>query len=45
MIFDRFVKDKKVKEYYLNHLGDLYELKARYLYHKIRAYKEEGWWC
>ena len=42
---DRFVKDEKVKEYYLKHLGDLYELKARYLYHKIRAYKEEGWWC
>ncbi|MBP5722805.1 MAG: hypothetical protein J6X18_04435 [Bacteroidales bacterium] len=41
---DRFVKNEKVRDFYLRHLDELYVLKARHLYHKIRADREEGWW-
>lgn len=41
---DRFVKYEKNKDFYLNNLDELYKLKARHLYHNIRADREEGWW-
>lgn len=41
---DRFVKNEHNKSWYLEHPHELYELKARYLYHKIRFEREEEWW-
>lgn len=41
---DRFVEDEKAKGFYLIHKDELYMLKARKLYHKIRFEKEIGWW-
>lgn len=41
---DRFVNDKRTINFYLEHPHELYELKARYLYHKIRFEREEEWW-
>ena len=41
---DRFVIDKRATKFYLEHPHELYELKARYLYHKIRYYREQEWW-
>lgn len=40
----RFVKNEKLIPFYIEHPHELYELKARYLYHKIRFEKEEEWW-
>ena len=40
----RFVKDEKFIKFYTEHPHELYELKARYLYHKIRYEKEQEWW-
>lgn len=41
---DRFVKNEKEKEIYLKHLDELYVLKARHLYHKIRCERDQTWW-
>ena len=41
---DRFVKTEKEKEIYLKHLDELYVLKARHLYHKIRCERDQTWW-
>ena len=40
---DRFIENDKVKAYYIKHPHELYELKAKYLYHKIR-YENDGFW-
>ena len=40
---DRFVTEK-TKDFYIGNLDELYKLKARHLYHKIRADREERWW-
>lgn len=40
----RFVPDEKMQEFYIKSPHELYVLKARYLYHKIRYEKEEYWW-
>lgn len=40
----RFVKDEKFIKFYTEHPHELYELKARYLYHKIRYEREQEWW-
>lgn len=40
----RFVGNKKLEEYYVKYPHELYELKARTLYHKIRAEREAEWW-
>ena len=41
---DRFITDKKAKSYYAEHPHELYLLKAKYLYHKIRYEHDEEWW-
>ena len=40
----RFIQNEKNRKWYIEHPHELYELKARYLYHKIRYYKEQEWW-
>lgn len=40
----RFVSNEKIQKWYIKSPHELYELKARYLYHKIRYYREEEWW-
>lgn len=35
---------KKYEDFYVKHPHELYELKARTLYHKIRAEHEAEWW-
>lgn len=41
---NRFVDDKDAQKWYIEYPHELYELKARYLYHKIRREREMGWW-
>lgn len=41
---NRFVVDKDAQKWYINYPHEFYELKARYLYHKIRREREMGWW-
>ena len=41
---DRFIKDEKAKEFYLKSPHELYMIKAKYLYHKIRYEKDFEWW-
>ena len=44
---DRFLSpllSDSMKEYMIEHPHEIYELKARYLYHKIRREKEQEWW-
>ena len=41
---DRFVRNETERKYCIEHPHELYELKSRYLYHKIRYYKEQEWW-
>lgn len=41
---DRFVKNKKSIPYYLERPHELYILKAKHLYHKIRFERDEEWW-
>lgn len=40
----RFVKDEKLMNFYTKFPNDLYILKARHLYHRMRLEKEETWW-
>ena len=40
----RFVTDEKLIDYYMKFPHEFYKIKAQYLYHKIRAYKELNWW-
>lgn len=40
----RFVTDEKSIDYYMKFPHEFYKIKAQYLYHKIRAYKELNWW-
>ena len=40
----RFVGNKKLEEYYVKYPHELYELKARTIYHKIRAEREAELW-
>ena len=40
----RFVDDKDAQKWYINYPHEFYELKARYLYHKIRREREMKWW-
>lgn len=40
----RFVKDEKLIKFYAKQPHELYALKARYLYHKIRYEREQEWW-
>lgn len=42
--FDRFIKNKDLKDFYDNYPHEFYLIKARQLYHKLRANYEEGWW-
>jgi hypothetical protein len=39
----RFVPNEKVREWYIKTPHELYEQKARYLYHKIRYEHEQEW--
>ena len=41
---NRFVDDKDAQKWYIKYPHELYELKARYLYHKIRREREMKWW-
>lgn len=41
---NRFVDNKEAQKWYIEYPHELYELKARYLYHKIRREREMGWW-
>lgn len=42
---DRFVKNEKEKEFYVNkYPHELYLIKAKYLYHKLRNDFEQTWW-
>lgn len=42
---DRFISDKKVRDFYAERYPhELYLLKARYLYHKLRYDFEQAWW-
>ena len=41
---DRFVNNEHEKKWFIEHPHELYQRKARYLYHKIRLEKEEQWW-
>lgn len=41
---DRFITNPKEKKWLLLHPHELYERKAKYLYHKIRFEKDEAWW-
>ena len=41
---DRFCKNEKEKEWINEHPHELYRLKAKYLYHKIRTEKDDCWW-
>lgn len=40
----RFVDKENLRDFYTKFPGDLYVLKARHLYHKIRLEEEETWW-
>ena len=44
---DRFLPpniDEKQKAYWINHPHEIYLLKAKYLYHKIRLESDDTWW-
>ena len=41
---NRFVDDKDKQKWYIKCPYEFYELKARYLYHKIRREREMKWW-
>ena len=41
---NRFVDDKDAQKWYIKYPHEFYELKARYLYHKIRREREMKWW-
>jgi hypothetical protein len=41
---NRFVREKDTYQFYEKHPHEVYILKARYLYHKIRFYYTELWW-
>lgn len=41
---DRFVENDKIKNYYIERPDELYQLKAKYLYHKIRYENDGTWW-
>lgn len=41
---NRFVHDEKLYDFYINHPDELYQLKAKYLYHKIRYDNDGSWW-
>lgn len=42
---DRFVRNEKEKDFYVNRYPhELYLLKAKYLYHKLRNDFEQTWW-
>lgn len=40
----RFIKNEKIKEYYIKNPHEIYILKAKYLYHKIRYEHDAEWW-
>ena len=40
----RFVQDEKLYDFYTGHPHELYELKAKALYHKIRYERDWEWW-
>lgn len=40
----RFVKDPKIEKFYTEHPDELYMLKAKHLYHKIRYENDSAWW-
>lgn len=40
----RFVSDENAYKFYTNMPHELYELKAKRLYHKIRYERDGGWW-
>lgn len=40
----RFVDKPELYKFYLNNPHELYELKAKYLYHKIRLENDGTWW-
>ena len=40
----RFVHDEKLYKFYLDSPHELYMLKAKYLYHKIRYENDGNWW-
>lgn len=41
---DRFIINEHEKEHFTKYPHELYQRKARYLYHKIRLEREELWW-
>lgn len=41
---ERFVKKEKLYDFYKKHPHELYLIKARHLYHKIRAERDDYWW-
>lgn len=41
---DKFVNDDKIKKYFIEHPHELYILKAKKLYHKIRYEHDAEWW-
>lgn len=41
---DRFVPFKEMQDYYLDHPHEVYILKAKALYHKIRSEQDFEWW-
>lgn len=41
---DRFVKDSALKDFYVKFPHELYMIKVRHLYHKIRFEQESKWW-
>lgn len=40
----RYVPNKKLHAFYMNHPHELYELKAMELYYKSKAYYSSDWW-
>ena len=40
----RFVKNESAIKFIMNHPHELYELKARYLYFKLKAHYVDDWW-
>lgn len=42
---NRFIKNEKEKEFYINNYPhEIYLLKAKHLYHKVRNIYEQTWW-
>ena len=41
---NRFIHNDSMRSFCLNHPHELYEIKAKHLYYKIRLYHTEEWW-